>query len=304
MDVLIALNLYITWFLLLAAERLAESRSSGWRRGLASLAGGIASLMILLPELPFPVLLLEKLGLAAAITWIAGGYGGWRRFCKRMGFFFGANFLFAGCMIALWLIAAPPRLTIRNGTVYYHIPALTLALSTILAYGAVRLIAFFRDRRVPDRLIYRAEIELGGKKTACSVFLDTGNRLRGPGGLPVVLCQRELLVGLIPAEVLEVLASPKKAASLSGTGWETRLRFLPCESVGGARMLCGLEPDVFRPEGSEAVPCILALAGQRLSDGEYQAVSGPMEITAADVPNAGQERKRLCSTERNGRNHV
>ena len=170
MDVLIALNLYITWFLLLAAERLAESRSPAWRRGLASLAGGVASLTILLPELPFLVLLLEKLGLAAAITWIAGGYGGWRRFCKRMGFFFGANFLFAGCMIALWLIAAPPRLTIRNGTVYYHIPALTLALSTIFAYGAVRLLVFFRERRVPERLVYRAEIELGGKRRRAACF--------------------------------------------------------------------------------------------------------------------------------------
>ena len=120
----------------------------------------------------------------------------------------------------------------------------------------------------------------------------------------MVLCQRELLEGMVPTEILGVLASPEKAAALIGTGWETRLRFLPCESVGGTRMLCGLEPDAFRPEGSDAVPCILALAGQRLSDGEYQAVSGPMEFSAADVPNAGQERKRLCSTERNGRNHV
>ena len=39
-DVLIALNLYVTWFLLLAAERLAGSTCPGWRRGLAALAGG------------------------------------------------------------------------------------------------------------------------------------------------------------------------------------------------------------------------------------------------------------------------
>lgn len=272
-DVLIALNLYVTWFLLLAAERLAGSTCPGWRRGLAALAGGVASLAILLPELPFPVLFGGKLLLAAGITWIAGGFGGWRRFCKRMGFFFGANFLFAGCMIALWLLAAPPRLTIRNGMVYYHIPALTLGVSTILAYGAVRLLAFFRDRRVPGELVYRAEIRLCGRRTVCNAFLDTGNRLRDLGGLPVVLCQREVLEGMLPAGVLDALGSPEKAAALD-EGWRSRLRLLPSQSVGGSRLLCGLRIDGFRPEGREAVPCVVVPV-ERLSDGEYQAVTGP-----------------------------
>ena len=127
-DVLVGMNLYVTWFLLLASERLAGVRSSALRRGLAALCGGLASLLIFLPELPFPLLFFGKLLLAAGIVWIAGGYGGWRRFCKEMIFFFAANFLFAGAMIALWLAFSPPRLVIRNGAVYYHISALTLAV--------------------------------------------------------------------------------------------------------------------------------------------------------------------------------
>ncbi len=299
-DVLIALNLYVTWFLLLAAERMAGCPCPGWRRGLAALAGGVASLMIFLPELPFPVLFGEKLVLAAIITWIAGGFGGWRRFYKRMGFFFGANFLFAGCMIALWLLAAPPRLTIRNGAVYYHVPALTLGVSTILAYGAVRLLTFFRDRRVPGELLYRAELHLCGKRTVCTVFLDTGNRLRDPGGLPVVLCQREVLDGMLPAGVLEALKSPETAAHLEGA-WRSRLRLLPSQSVGGSRLLCGLRVDGFCPEGREAISCVVVPV-ERLSDGEYQAVTGPELAPETEARSfKGNFRPQW---ERNGRNHV
>ena len=54
-DVLVGMNLYVTWFLLLASERLAGVRSSSLRRGLAALCGGLASLLIFLPELPFPL---------------------------------------------------------------------------------------------------------------------------------------------------------------------------------------------------------------------------------------------------------
>ena len=298
-DVLVALNLYVTWFLLLAAERLAGSRASRLRRGLAALAGGLSSLAIFLPELPFPLLFLGKLALAAIITLIAGGTANWKDFCKRMGFFFGANFLFAGCMIALWLLAEPSRLTIRNGTVYYHLPALTLAVSTILAYGAVRTFAFFRDRRTPERLTGRAEIFLDGHQASCTVFWDTGNRLKGPGGLPVVLCCRELLEKLLPAEVAAVLEAPEKAASLSGSGWEARLRFLSCQSVGGTRLLCGVEPDLFLVPGRGRADCVLAPAGELAGEG-WQALAGPM-----DFREAGPEtRYKIQMAGEDGRSHV
>ena len=160
-DVLVALNLYVTWFLLLASEALSGRPCKRWRRGLAALAGGLSSLAIFLPELPFLPLFLIKLGLAAAITWIAGGAMG---FWRRMGFFFAANFLFAGVMIALWLMAAPPRLIIRNGVVYYHIQAMTLAVSTVIAYGAARLYVLLREKTAAKDRVFSARLGYQGKE--------------------------------------------------------------------------------------------------------------------------------------------
>ena len=78
-DVLVALNLYVTWFLLLASEALSGRSCRRWRRGVAAFIGGISSLAIFLPELPFGILAAVKLLLAAVITGVAGGKGGFFR---------------------------------------------------------------------------------------------------------------------------------------------------------------------------------------------------------------------------------
>ena len=285
-DVLVALNLYVTWFLLLASEALSGRPCRRWRRGLAALAGGLSSLAIFLPELPFWLLAAFKLALAAAITGIAGGRGG---FFRRMGFFFAANFLFAGVMIALWLLAAPPRLVIRNGVVYYHIPAMTLAVSTVLAYGAVRIFALLREKTAARERTFTARLGFGGREVLLRVLLDTGNRLKSMGGLPGVICDRRALEGLLPPELLEALENP--GAGPACGKWRDRVRLIPCETVGGGSLLAGFRPDYFKPEGGEPVPCLAAVSRKPLRDG-FEAIAGaecfPAESAA---PSISEERR-------------
>ena len=73
-DILIGINIYITYFLLLAAEKLSGQKASLFRKALASFLGGAASLLILLPEIDGLPLLLIKLCLGAIITAAAFGY--------------------------------------------------------------------------------------------------------------------------------------------------------------------------------------------------------------------------------------
>ena len=264
-DVLVALNLYVTWFLLLASEALSGRPCKRWRRGLAALAGGLSSLAIFLPELPFLPLFFIKLGLAAVITWIAGGRAG---FWRRMGFFFAANFLFAGVIIALWLMAAPPRLIIRNGVVYYHIQAMTLAVSTVIAYAAARLYVLVREKTAAKERGFSARLGYRGKEVVLNVLLDTGNRLKSLGGLPVVVCDRRALESILPREMLESLENPAESRNLQ------KIQLIPCETVGGGNLLAGFAPDYFVPEGGKEVLCLAALSRQPLRDG-FQAIAGP-----------------------------
>lgn len=268
-DVLIGLNLYVTWFLLLAAEQLSGRRCKTWRRGCAALVGGFSSLAIFLPEMPFLFLLCGKLGLGAVITAIAGGRGS---FVKRLAFFLAANFLFAGVMIAFWLILTPPRLIIRNGIVYYHIPAMTLAVSTILAYITAKLLVWFRSRGSVDRNTAQICISFGGREVILEVFHDSGNRLHSIGGKPVIVCGREALKGLLTEEQLETMLNCGKCYPAAAA--RMKMQLIPCETVNGSGMLAAFSPDWIRAgEKMVDLDALLAISEQPLH-GDFQAVAG------------------------------
>ena len=272
-DILIGINIYITYFLLLAAEKLSGQKASLFRKALASFLGGAASLLILLPEIDGLPLLLIKLCLGAIITAAAFGYGNKQRFFKELTWFLAANFLFAGCMIALWLLCKPQGLAIRNGTVYYHISALTLSLSTIAAYIATRFIARLSDKKLPREAFQTASIDIGGSTITAKVFFDSGNQLYSLSGLPVVICNRELLRPALPEEVLQAAADPLSLASLKGS-WKRKTEVIPCGSVGGEKLLCAIRPDRFRFENGPDIPCLLALSEERFCGGEADAIAG------------------------------
>ncbi len=265
-DVLIGINLCLTWFLLLASEALSGMHCGRVRRLLAAAAGGISSLCILLPELPFPVVFLGKVGLALLICWIAGGKRG---IFRRSVYFFGTNFLFAGLMIALWLLAAPPRLVIRNGMVYYHFPALTLGISAILGYLTARLIVWLRGKSSAGTKSIRVTAGLDGRESSFTMMLDTGNRLQSPGGLPVVVCGKEAISPMLSQTQLDSLSHPFEPACC----WKKPLRFLPCRTVHGDGLLCAFEPDYLRAEDGTPVRCLIALSREEIR-GDYQAVAG------------------------------
>lgn len=190
---------------------------------------------------------------------------------RRAAFFLGANFLFAGVMIALWLLAAPPRLIIRNGCVYYHIPAMTLAVSTLLAYGAARGLTWLRGRGATDRERVTVRVGLGGRELLLEVFRDSGNRLRGIGGTPVVVCDGKALEGLLPPGLADALLQPGKPAEGE---WGKRVQLIPCETVNGSGLLAAFTPDFFRAEGGGAeVRCLLAISRGPIR-GDFQAVAG------------------------------
>lgn len=276
-DVLIGLNIYITYFLLLATEVLSKSKSSSLRRGLAACGGGASSLLILAPDFSFILLLLIKLILAALLILINFGFQSRAVFFKRTLVFFGVNFIFAGCMIAVWFIFSPARLAIRNGVIYYHLSALTLIVSTVLAYGAVRLLDWVLKRRVHPKLLYEAEVTVDGQQTALTVFLDTGNKAVSISGLPAVLCNAKSLSGIVPAEILSCMQDIEAVSALSGQQWASRIHMIPYQAVGSKGILAGFKPDSFViiKNGERCFcPCILAPVFEPLSDGEADAIAG------------------------------
>lgn len=276
-DVLVGLNIYITYFLLLAAESLSKSQSKALRRGLSSCLGGLAALIILAPELPFLLLIVVKLAVACLLVWINFGFRSRGIFIKRVLIFLGVNFIFAGFMIAVWFLFSPPKLAIRNGTVYYHLSALTLIFSTILAYGAVRLLEWILAGRIHPKQLYDAEVTVDGRQVTLTVFLDTGNKACSVSGLPAVLCSAKALRDIVPQDVLACMQNIEAITALSGHQWASRIQMVPYHAVGSKGILAGFQPDSFAiiQNGKKIdCPCVLAPMFEPLSDGEADAIAG------------------------------
>lgn len=269
LDVLIGLNIYITWALFDCCELLGHLRAGRRRKGLAALMGGLSSLLILLPEIRPVQLTLVRLGLAAVLTFAAFGRMPAMRFFRTVFLFFLVNFLFAGVMIACWLAFAPDGLAIRNGVVYFHLSALTLILSTAAASLAARGLSALFFRRRPEKLTGTVLISADGRERQLKVFLDTGNRLRCRGD-PVIVCSERALREILPAEVSAAAEDISALAAVKGS-WKLRLRTLPCATAAGSRLLPVFLPDrVVRPDGTE-LRCFVALTGERFDEADAAA---------------------------------
>ena len=80
-DVLIGVNLFINYFLLLAVARFLHLPVRRGRMIAGAALGAFYALSIFLPELPSILALLIKLLMSATIIWAAFPLQGWKLFC-------------------------------------------------------------------------------------------------------------------------------------------------------------------------------------------------------------------------------
>lgn len=259
-DVLLGLNLFINYFLLLSCARFLLLPVNRKRLIIAACVGAIYSLCILLPEAPPLVSLFLKFAASLGIVRIAWPWQGRRLFMKEVCIFYLTNFAFAGFMIAVWYIFSPSGLLIRNSIVYFSISPLLFLCITVLSYGLIRLLQRLTGREEPKTTLCRLEIQLGNSRILCNGKVDTGNSLTEPfSGFPVVVLDKE------------------KAASFSVP--EEKIRLIPFHTVNGSGVLSAFRPDLLLiqmgKENREYKDVYIAVSTSPVSAGEFSALINP-----------------------------
>lgn len=242
---------------------------------LGAVAGGAGSLIIFLDDLPWLLPVLIKILFGILLVLIAFPWKGKGVFIKTSLLFIAVNFLFAGIMMALWFFVAPVDMYYRNGVVYFNISALTLAVSTVIAYLVVRLIGWILDRRVSKNTICQIILSLDGKETLLNAFQDSGNKLSDPfAGTPVVICQYSAIKDLLPQALQEYFSGLGALPKTSGD-WARRIRVVPYHVVGGGGMMRCFYPDRFQVvtgKKLEEYKVLIGVSKEELSGGEYAAL--------------------------------
>ena len=239
LDVLIILNLYVTFFLIKASCCAIHKSPSNKRIFFGSVLGGLSSLIILLPELGAALTVLLKLITGIIIVLTVFGFGTANRFLKNTSVFLIVNFLFAGLMLALWLFSAPFGMVYNNGFAYFDISLMTVIVSTALAYALLRLIRYFLDSRNDCDKNYTVEITFNNKSVILNGLADSGNGLTDfLTGLPVIICDYSKATSVAPSEIPQWFLN-KDLTGLSVKG----LRILPFSTVSGSGTVIAYKPD-------------------------------------------------------------
>lgn len=229
-DVLVILNLFINYFLIRSSALVMRRGISAKRCLLAAAVGAVGSLVILLPELPFIVIALEKIAIGAVITFAAFGRQKPVDFAVCALFFLLISFVYAGLMTALWTFCAPYGMVFGNGVAYFNIPLAAIFAFTAAGYFAVRLVRFFADRRLKCAKICNVKITANGTEITLRGLCDTGNGLCDIfSGKPVIVCRYDKIAAITPESAGDFLNG-----ILDESG---ELRLIPCRTVTSETML-------------------------------------------------------------------
>lgn len=187
-DVLLCLNLFVNYFILLGCTKFLGMGVRRYRLLLASSVGAIFSLYILLPTLNVFLSTVIEILMAAIIILIAFGFRNKANFIRTSVCFFSMNFSFAGLIFLLWKFFAPPGLIMNNGIVYFDISPFVLIISTVIAYILIRVFNIVTGKAKLKRDFYTLKIYVGEKFCKITAKLDTANSLIEPfSGLPVIV---------------------------------------------------------------------------------------------------------------------
>lgn len=231
-DVLITVNLFADFLLLLGTRQLLSIRAKLWRMTAGAAVGGLCSLCALLPRLPFGLNLLLDFIVAAAVVLCAFGFGGLKNFIRRVAVLFALSFCFCGLMTLLYTTFQPEGMEIFNNTVYFNISPVLLIILTLVCYYTTRLVRRL-TKGVCGKSTCQTEIYLNGESAVFIAAIDTGCSVKEPfSGESVIIAEDAILQDLR----LE----------------NATMRVIPFESLGGSGMLRGYRLERLVIDGKES----------------------------------------------------
>lgn len=277
LDVLILINLYVTYFQILAVSVFTHRKTVWYRKLSAAGIGAVASLSIFIPQEMVLTLTLLKIFLCALIAFVAFGYTGFRAYAVSVLFLMLVSFVFSGLMLCMWLFAAPMKMLFINGTVYFGIDTMTIILSTCAAYGVVRIIRYILDKNGKTDGKYTVIIKNNGRECRLSALADSGNGMVDCfSGLPVIVCRRDMCADVSPPAI-DMIENNSDISEI-GTQMIKGVRIMPFSTVGKGGLICMFKAEsvVIDDETNEEKYPVNALIGIVIGGRqEYEAIFNP-----------------------------
>ncbi len=270
-DVLVALNILFTYIFLVCTRAFTRIPTYKWGVALASLTGGMSSLIILFGEINIFLSISFKILSCAIIVFLSFLPNSIRSFFKVLLTFFGVSVIFGGAMYFIEITLNSHKILYLNGTVYFDMDIKYLSGTSFLIYGAFLAANYFSEKRAFKNELYKVTVWFENTSVTLTGFVDTGNSLTDPltgrfvfigelGAFSPLFTYEQLL--FLKSNVLDI---PK---SLQG-----KIHLIPASTVGESSLLKAFIPDkteiMINKKKTEVKNACIAIVNKKLSAGEY-----------------------------------
>lgn len=269
-DVLLVLNFYVDYLLLLATEKLCHIRARFRRRLLGAAYIAVLSLSVLWQSAPalFPYAVQAAGGFVT--VFIAYGRAPLWIYLRRVLSFLAASYVFAGMVLAIQVWLRPQGVFVSAGVVYWEVSPWLLLGATTACYLAVCVYRRFFHRSEPQEKGISLTVTVGERTTGFTALYDTGSRLFEPiSGAPVVVIDRALAQRLLGPERTEQLVACK-----GNVAPDLCFRMIPYQSVGKSGVLPAFRPDNVTLNGHSVSNIYFAVSPTKIREG-YDGIIGP-----------------------------
>ncbi len=231
-DVLIAVNTFINFFLLLLTAVLNKLCYKRLRIILGALSGGILALTILLPDTNTIIDILIKIATALIMVIISFGIISFKCFLRNVLTLFIESYIFAGIMLGIWYSFRPKNIIINNSVVYFDVSVAFLICVTVIIYLCITLFSSLFKRNAVTAQKCKVKLIFNEHTINLTAILDTGNSLED------IFNKKEVIT--VDNKLLKILCGGKE---LSSDEFSDRYRILPCKTVSGDTVLEGVRCD-------------------------------------------------------------
>lgn len=294
-DVILAINFVMDFFILWAAGKLANLRCRFSRLAIGAAFGAVYALVIFLPAYSLFSSLLGKIACSLVMALLAFAPLAKAAFIRVMGCLYIVSFAMGGAVIAsIYLTGPAPGSTmvyngaaILTGGFHYLWLSVGLGVAILLGYSGI---VYLRKNWIQQSLIREIAVGLKGSKVCLTALLDTGNQLVEPlSQLPVVVVEARSMQNCLPENLIKAVISgddiilPEVTARLDPE-WSARLRMIPFNSVGRTHgLMLGVRPDyieIRNKNGNTRLnSAIVGLVNRVLSrEGKYEALLHPQLV--------------------------
>ena len=251
-DVLVTVNIFTDFFLLLCVKKFLNIRAKLIRIILGSFIGGILSLTALLPKIPAGLNIIIDILFAAVIVFFAFGKTEIKNYIKRVAVYFGISFFFCGIMIFVYTSFKPKGMEIYNDVIYFNISPFLLIILTLVFYYAMKLWGRFSGSEI-GKSVCTVRVFDREKQAEFKALVDSGCHVREPfSGDYVIIAEKELLQELEPPE--------------------NTMRVIPFESLGGKGIIKGFLPEQIMIDGKLAEQSLYVGICENILKGDVRAI--------------------------------